>query len=325
MPHPSAYCRSGLDPMNAPHSIGMPTRCEISTIGLMSATSVRAAQLAAHLQLLIDDLPRQPLDVARRREDRRPEGRCRPCRCRARRSGGESCSFSSMVGQRTDGDCSPSRNVSSSSRTTGGFVAAVAFQSWIRGCMASVNVATVPKCQGARPGRRGRPHRRTMPETREADAAQSVESQTAFARRRPSRRRVRRRAAARLVHCRLKDRSRCSGRAADRRGRSRRQRPRRARTPTAIRARAAERSSCAVRSTIAVMSSFCAAPLANSRTSVNTASSSFCGSSDKLPLDDREDARPRRTPRRVADSASETPSLKTISQSPGASMTVSSS
>ncbi len=33
--------------MNAPHSIGIPTRCEISTIGLMSATSVRAAQFAA--------------------------------------------------------------------------------------------------------------------------------------------------------------------------------------------------------------------------------------------------------------------------------------
>ena len=47
MPHPSAYCRSGLEPMNAPHSIGIPARCEISAIGLMSATSVRAAQLAA--------------------------------------------------------------------------------------------------------------------------------------------------------------------------------------------------------------------------------------------------------------------------------------
>ena len=63
MPHPSAYCRSGLEPMNAPHSIGMPTRCEISAIGLMSATSVRAAQLAATRRRCVGDLPRQPLDV----------------------------------------------------------------------------------------------------------------------------------------------------------------------------------------------------------------------------------------------------------------------
>jgi len=43
---PSAYWRIGLDPMKAATSIGIPTRCEISTTGRMSTSSVRAAQSA---------------------------------------------------------------------------------------------------------------------------------------------------------------------------------------------------------------------------------------------------------------------------------------
>src|SRR3954452_11364659 len=43
-------------------------------------------------------------------------------------------SFCSMVGVLTDGDCNQSRSVSSSSMTTAGFGAEVAFQSWMSGC-----------------------------------------------------------------------------------------------------------------------------------------------------------------------------------------------
>ena len=43
----SAYWRIGLDPMNVQHSMARPVRCEISTTGVISAMSVRAAQLAA--------------------------------------------------------------------------------------------------------------------------------------------------------------------------------------------------------------------------------------------------------------------------------------
>ena len=97
-----------------------PGALAISTIGVMSAIVVRAAQLARDLQPGVDDLARQPLDVARPRAGRRRAGRCRRCRCRACRSGGGSRSSASMVGVRTDGDCSPSRSVSSSSITRGG-------------------------------------------------------------------------------------------------------------------------------------------------------------------------------------------------------------
>ncbi len=41
----SVYCRMGEEPMKQDTSIGMPTFCEISMIGRMSAATVRAAQL----------------------------------------------------------------------------------------------------------------------------------------------------------------------------------------------------------------------------------------------------------------------------------------
>ena len=43
---PSVYWRIGDEPMNVQHSIGTPVRCTTSTIGAMSLTWVRAAQLA---------------------------------------------------------------------------------------------------------------------------------------------------------------------------------------------------------------------------------------------------------------------------------------
>ena len=49
--------------MNVQHSIGTPVRWAISAIGLMSATTVRAAQLALDVQRGRRDLARQPLDV----------------------------------------------------------------------------------------------------------------------------------------------------------------------------------------------------------------------------------------------------------------------
>ena len=51
--------------MNAQHSIATPARCEISTIGMMSATTVRAAQLAVIRSAPGADGARQALDVPR--------------------------------------------------------------------------------------------------------------------------------------------------------------------------------------------------------------------------------------------------------------------
>ena len=50
--------------MKQQHSIGSPTRCETSTIGCTSLTTVRAAQLARIFSFAVDDLARQTLDVA---------------------------------------------------------------------------------------------------------------------------------------------------------------------------------------------------------------------------------------------------------------------
>ncbi len=73
--------------MNVPTSSGRPVRWLISAIGVMSATVVRAAQLARTLQLRAR---RSRAPAARRRRPRagrRRAGRCRRCRCRAGRSG----------------------------------------------------------------------------------------------------------------------------------------------------------------------------------------------------------------------------------------------
>ncbi len=96
--HPSAYWRSGLEPMKAQHSIGMPARCEISAIGWMSAITVRAAQLAVTLQAR---RRRSRAPAARRRGRRavrRRAGRCRRCRCRGDRSGAGCASFCRSTG-----------------------------------------------------------------------------------------------------------------------------------------------------------------------------------------------------------------------------------
>ena len=134
MVHPSAYCRSGLDPMKAQHSIGMPVRCEIRAIGTMSAITVRAAQFAL-TDSRADEISRASRSTSRTTCSPAP-GRPmfavsmprRSMRCRIR-------TFCSIVGQRTDGDCRPSRSVSSSSITGRGVCSDARFQSWMRGCI----------------------------------------------------------------------------------------------------------------------------------------------------------------------------------------------
>ena len=49
--------------MNVQHSIGRPVRCVISTIGVMSATSVRA--VGANLHAIVADGPRERFDILR--------------------------------------------------------------------------------------------------------------------------------------------------------------------------------------------------------------------------------------------------------------------
>ncbi len=125
---PSAYCRSGLEPMNVQHSIARPARCEMRAIGSMSARTVRAAQLAFTASRSA------AISRARRSTSRTT---CGPAPGRpmfavsmpSRSIRWRISSFCSIVGHRTDGDCRPSRSVSSSSMTVSGFRSAVRFQS----------------------------------------------------------------------------------------------------------------------------------------------------------------------------------------------------
>jgi hypothetical protein len=128
MVQPSTYCRSGLEPMKAQHSMARPVRWAISTIGTMSATTVRAAQLAR---------TRSRASAISRASRSASRATCGPApgrpmsavstpiasiRCRMR-------IFSSIAGVRTEGDCSPSRSVSSSSCGGGSAGRASRFQS----------------------------------------------------------------------------------------------------------------------------------------------------------------------------------------------------
>jgi hypothetical protein len=125
----SAYSRIGLEPMKQQHSIGTPVRCWISAIGCTSATTVRAAQFALMRSLAV------PISRARRSTSRTT---CGPAPGRPMSAVSTPMplrrwrisSFCSIEGARTDGDCSPSRSVSSSSITSGGFGAGASrFQS----------------------------------------------------------------------------------------------------------------------------------------------------------------------------------------------------
>ncbi len=129
---PSAYWRIGLEPMKAQHSIGTPVRWTASAIGRMSEMRVRAAQFAVIFSR------RSAIDRARRSTSAatcapapgRPMSAVSIPRTSIRSS---RSSFSSIAGVRTDGDCKPSRSVSSSSITAGPRVASSVFQSWMSG------------------------------------------------------------------------------------------------------------------------------------------------------------------------------------------------
>ncbi len=112
----SVYWRIGLDPMNVQHSIWIPVRCEISMIGVMSPSVVRAAQFGRmrSFALTISRASRStslttcgPAPGSPMSADSMSSASIR-CRIRI---------FCSIVGARTLGDCSPSRSVSSSSIT----------------------------------------------------------------------------------------------------------------------------------------------------------------------------------------------------------------
>ena len=114
--HPSAYWRIGEEPMKQEASMAMPVRCEISTIGWMSAITVRAAQLGAIFSFC------STISRASRSTSRTTCGPApgRPMSADSMPSSAIMCrilSFSSIDGLRTDGDCRPSRSVSSSSST----------------------------------------------------------------------------------------------------------------------------------------------------------------------------------------------------------------
>jgi hypothetical protein len=126
----SVYWRIGLDPMKVPTSIARPVRCAISTIGTISARTVRAAQLARTasfaftISRAIRSTSRTTCGPAPGRPMSAVSMPSESMRCKI-------CNFCSIVGVRTDGDCSPSRSVSSSSMTgtLGAGGASTAFQS----------------------------------------------------------------------------------------------------------------------------------------------------------------------------------------------------
>ena len=101
---------------------------------------------------------RSPAPAARRRgrrAARRRAGRCRRCRCRADRSGGGSRASGRWSGTRTDGDCRPSRSVSSLSMTGRGGRSAVRFQSWMSGCIFGIGQRSQDRAGTGVTGRSG--------------------------------------------------------------------------------------------------------------------------------------------------------------------------
>ena len=105
----------------------------------------------------VDDRAHEPLDVPRDSAARRPAGRCRPCRCRARPCGAESRSARRWSACGPTGDCRPSRSVSSlsiaRSRRRG---AARRRDSSRRSADAAVSSHATPRSAGVRSRRRAR-------------------------------------------------------------------------------------------------------------------------------------------------------------------------
>ena len=138
--------------MNAQHSMATPVLCWISAIGLMSPIIVRAAQFAEIFRRA------SPIARASRSTSLATFGPApgSPMSAVSMPSAAMWCRipiFSSMLGWRTDGDCSPSRSVSSSSIATRFAPAASSFQSKISGWGAMRNGSPFAE------GRLGRPRR----------------------------------------------------------------------------------------------------------------------------------------------------------------------
>ncbi len=109
----SAYWRIGDEPMNVHTSIGRPTFCDTSTMGSMSRTIVRAAQLAL-MRSFEPTISCASRVTSRTTCGPAPGSPMSAVSMPSRSMRWSNSIFSSMLGVRTDGDCSPSRSVSSS-------------------------------------------------------------------------------------------------------------------------------------------------------------------------------------------------------------------
>ena len=118
---PSAYCRMGLLPKNRAASRATPERCWASAMATMSGSAVRPAQLG-RMGSLAWSISRARATTSASARGLLPGY---PMSARWIPSSAIRCRisfFSSTVGCRTDGLCSPSRRVSSLSSTgNGGF------------------------------------------------------------------------------------------------------------------------------------------------------------------------------------------------------------
>ncbi len=114
--HSSASWRIGLDPMNAYTSTGMPARCEISTIGVMSETTVRPAQ-ATLIESLLSVISRHIRKQSSKARADEPGSPMSATWMPSRSMRWSSFSFASIVGSATEGFCNPSRSVSSKNVT----------------------------------------------------------------------------------------------------------------------------------------------------------------------------------------------------------------
>ena len=108
----SAYCRMGDDPMNVAASIAIPTSSATRTIGSMSAITVRAAQLGASGSRAsrISVASARTCSTTRGPAPGKPMSAATMPRSAMRWS--RRC-LTSSAGSRTEGDCRPSRSVSS--------------------------------------------------------------------------------------------------------------------------------------------------------------------------------------------------------------------
>ena len=125
----SAYWRIGDEPMKAHTSIGTPVRWTMSTTGSMSLTTVRQATFGRILSFNISFERRSMCSRARGPAPGRPTLAVWMPSLSIRWM---RATLSSRSGSRTEGDCRPSRRVSSSNWIVPAAFQSGWFQSWIR-------------------------------------------------------------------------------------------------------------------------------------------------------------------------------------------------